>query len=56
VKPRAGKKETMRNLARAAKSISYVEEVVISSIDLMESELTTMGSRYRLLSSSPLKY
>ncbi|HEX4468040.1 MAG TPA: RNA 2',3'-cyclic phosphodiesterase [Gemmatimonadaceae bacterium] len=56
VKPRAAKKETLRNLARAAKNISYVEEVVISSIDLMESELTTVGSRYRVLSSSPLKY
>lgn len=56
VKPRTAKPEAMRNLARAAKDISYVEDVVISSIDLMESELTTVGSRYRLLSSSPLKY
>ncbi|HKW47168.1 MAG TPA: RNA 2',3'-cyclic phosphodiesterase [Gemmatimonadaceae bacterium] len=56
VKPRVAKADVMRNLARAAKSVSYVEEVVISSIDLMESELTTMGSGYRLLSSSPLKY
>jgi RNA 2',3'-cyclic 3'-phosphodiesterase len=56
VKPRAAKSEAMRNLARAARNVSYVEEVVISSIDLMESELTTVGSRYRLLSSSPLKY
>lgn len=56
VKPRVADKDTMRSLARLAKSISYVEEVVISSIDLMESELTTVGTRYRLLSSSPLKY
>ena len=56
VKPRAAQRDAMRNLARAAKSVSYVEEVVITSIDLMESELTTVGSRYRLLSSSPLKH
>ncbi|HEY2374364.1 MAG TPA: RNA 2',3'-cyclic phosphodiesterase [Gemmatimonadaceae bacterium] len=56
VKPRAANREAMRNLARAAKTVSFVEEVVITSIDLMESELTTVGSRYRLLSSSPLKY
>ena len=55
VKPRAATKESLRDLARAAKTVSYVEEVVISSIDLMESELTTVGSRYRLVSTSPLK-
>ncbi|HKW12430.1 MAG TPA: RNA 2',3'-cyclic phosphodiesterase [Gemmatimonadaceae bacterium] len=56
VKPRAAKSDTLHNLARAAKGVTLAEDVVISSIDLMESELTTVGSRYRLLSSSPLKY
>lgn len=56
VKPRAAKSDTMRNLAHAAKEVAFSEEVVISSIDLMESELTTVGSRYRMLSSSPLVY
>jgi 2'-5' RNA ligase len=56
VKPRAAKSGALRDLARAAKGVTFAEDVVISSIDLMESELTTVGSRYRLLSSSPLKY
>jgi len=56
VKPRAAKSDVLKNLARAAKAVSFTEEVVITSIDLMESELTTVGSRYRLLASSPLRY
>ena len=55
VKPRARDPEMLRNLANEAKRISYVEEVVISSIDLMQSDLTTVGSRYRLLASAPLR-
>ena len=56
VKPRAAKPDALRSLAQAAKAVSFVEEVVITSLDLMESELTTVGSRYRLLASSPLRY
>ena len=56
VKPRAAKSDVLKNLARVAKAVSFTEEVVITSIDLMESELTTVGSRYRLLASSPLRY
>lgn len=56
VKPRAAMSDVLKNLARAAKAVSFTEEVVITSIDLMESELTTVGSRYRLLASSPLRY
>jgi 2'-5' RNA ligase len=55
VKPRAATRDALRDLARAAKAVSLAEEVVITSIDLMESELTTVGSRYRMLSSSPLR-
>lgn len=56
VRPRAAKPDTLRDLATAAKDVALIEEVVITSVDLMESELTTLGSRYRLLASSPLKY
>lgn len=55
VKPRAIDSRALRDLSRAAKDISYVEEVVITSLDLMESELTTDGSRYRMLASTPLR-
>ena len=55
VKPRGADTDTLRNLAREAKQISYVEEVVISSIDLMQSDLTTAAARYRLIASAPLR-
>ena len=55
VRPRAATPDALRDLARAAKDVSFAGEVVFTSIDLMESELTTVGSRYRLLSSSPLR-
>ena len=54
VKPRAADAATLRALDRAAKQIDYTEEIVINSIDLMQSELGPGGSRYRLLSSAPL--
>jgi 2'-5' RNA ligase len=56
VKPRAARSDALKNLARAAKAVSFAEEAIITSIDLMESELTTVGSRYRMLASSPLRY
>lgn len=55
VKPRAGDPQALRALARAATEVDYVEEIVITGIDLMSSELTTAGSRYRVLDSVPLR-
>jgi 2'-5' RNA ligase len=55
VRPRASDARTLRELSRAAKDVSYVEEVIITGIDLMESELTTTGSRYRVVVSTPLR-
>lgn len=55
VRPRSADVSTLRALARASKDVSYVEEVVITSIDLMESELTTSGPQYRVLASIPLR-
>lgn len=55
VKPRSRDPRALRDLARAAKDIDYVEEIIISSVDLMASELTPSGSRYRLLTSTPLR-
>jgi 2'-5' RNA ligase len=55
VKPRGADARTLRELSLAANDVSYVEEVVITAIDLMESELTTSGSRYRIVASAPLR-
>ena len=55
VKPRAGDPRALRALARAATDVDYVEEIVITGLDLMASELTTAGSRYRVLASVPLR-
>ena len=55
VKPRAGQPRVLRELARAATDVDYVEEIVITGIDLMASELTTAGSRYRVVASVPLR-
>jgi 2'-5' RNA ligase len=55
VKPRTSEPRALRDLARAAKDVDYVEEIVITSFDLMASELTTVGSRYRVLASVPLR-
>lgn len=55
VKPLGANSETLRNLAREAKNVSFVEEVLITAIDLMQSDLTTVGARYRLISSAPLR-
>jgi 2'-5' RNA ligase len=55
VKPRSGDPRMLRELARVAPDVDYVEEVIITGVDLMASELTTAGSRYRLLASIPLR-
>jgi len=55
VRPRTADSQTLRELARAARAVSYVEEVVITSIDLMESQRTASGSAYRVLASSALR-
>ena len=55
VRPRANDPQTLRELARAARAVSYVEEVVITSIDLMESKQTASGSTYRIVASSALR-
>lgn len=56
VKPRAADAATLRALETAAKKINFAEEIVISSIDLMHSDLTPTGARYRLLASAPLAF
>lgn len=55
VKPRSADLRTLRELAKAAREVDYVEEIVIDRVDLMESELTTSGSRYRVVVSVPLR-
>jgi 2'-5' RNA ligase len=55
VKPRSGDPRMLRELARAAPDVGYVEEIIITGLDLMASELTTAGSRYRVLASVPLR-
>jgi len=45
---------TLRALSRAARAVRYSEVIDAASIDLMASELTPDGPRYRLLHSSPL--
>lgn len=56
VKPRAADSITLRKLLHAADDVTHVEEVLISSVDLMHSELGPGGSAYRLLASTPLRY
>lgn len=55
VRARASDPQTLRELARAARAVSYVEEIVITSIDLMESKQTAAGSAYRLVASAALR-
>jgi 2'-5' RNA ligase len=55
VKQRVTELETLRALARAARRVDFREESVLSSIDLMQSELSPAGSRYTLLASAPLR-
>ena len=56
VKPRTGDAASFSALARKAKTVDYAEEILVSSIDLMLSERSPAGARYRLLASAPLPY
>ena len=56
VKPRRADADALRALARAVKQIDLVEEIVVDSVDLMQSELSSSGSRYRVLARAPLTY
>jgi RNA 2',3'-cyclic 3'-phosphodiesterase len=47
--------EGARELARAARRITYREEVAVASIDVMQSELTTHGSVYTTLLAAPFR-
>ena len=55
VRPRSIDPAALRRLSHAARRVEYVEEIVIDTIDLMESELTTHGAKYRLIESLPLR-
>ena len=54
-KSRKADANTVRALTRAAQQIDFSEEVLIASIDLMQSDLTTNGPRYMVLSSALLQ-
>lgn len=56
VKPSAADSIALRKLLHAADDVTHVEEVLITSVDLMRSEPTPGGSRYHLLASTPLRY
>ena len=56
VKPRSADRATWRALGEAAKEIDYAAEVTVSSIDLMHSELSPAGARYRLVASAQLAF
>jgi hypothetical protein len=45
----------MRLLARAAKKATYTTDVIIRTIDVMQSELTPTGSEYTTLVSAALR-
>jgi 2'-5' RNA ligase len=47
--------ERLRQLARAAKKATYTTDVIIRSIDVMQSELTPAGPEYTTLVSAALR-
>jgi RNA 2',3'-cyclic 3'-phosphodiesterase len=47
--------ERMRMLARAAKGTEYSTDVVVRSIDLMQSDLTANGAQHTMLASASLR-
>ena len=47
--------DTLRALARAARRVRLSETMNVESVDLMVSETTPIGSRYRLLHTSSLR-
>ena len=55
VRSRASDPQTLRELARAARAVAYVEEIIITSIDLMESRPTAAGAAYRTVASAALR-
>jgi 2'-5' RNA ligase len=55
VKPKAASTQERRALSRLARTVTYSEEVVISSVDLMQSESSSQGPHYRVLASAPLR-
>ena len=55
IKSRKADANTVRALSRAAQQIDFSEEVLISSVDLMQSDLSTSGPRYTMLSSALLQ-
>jgi 2'-5' RNA ligase len=55
VRPRSLDMAGLRHLSLVSKEISYVEEVIIDSVDLMESRLTTSGAQYGVIASFSLR-
>jgi 2'-5' RNA ligase len=47
--------DTLRALARASRKVRFSETMNVQSVDLMASELTPAGPRYRLLHASLLR-
>lgn len=47
--------ERMRALWREAKRIHYTTEFIVRSVELMQSDLSSSGSRYTTLVSAPLR-
>lgn len=56
VQPRDADLETRKTLSRLARRVRYTGETVVSSIDLMQSTLTSSGARYELVASAPLRF
>lgn len=52
--PERAPEEQLRALQRLVRSFSFEETLEVSSVDLMSSEQSPEGPRYRLLHSSPL--
>lgn len=52
--PEHAPEEQLRALHRLARSFPFEETVDVTSVDLMSSELSPEGPRYRLLHASPL--
>ena len=47
--------DRMRELWRAAKRIDYSTDFIVQSVELMQSDLSSSGPRYRTLLSAPLR-
>jgi 2'-5' RNA ligase len=54
VRERSGEGEA-RELARVARTVVFRENALVTSVDLMVSQLSRGGSRYTLLASAPLE-